>query len=201
MNKLHIILTIILLSISFNLYGQSFDVDIMRAIHTNRNSNLDGLMKGMSNTTYIILPAIPISLFIDSKICDCEDKMVNSIEIGASIFATGISSLLIKEIIKRPRPFATLNFVDNIGNESGYSMPSMHTATAFALATSITLIEPKWYFVIPAYMWSIAVAYSRIHLGVHYFSDVIVGAIIGTGISFATHSIFKSLRPQYHVNY
>jgi membrane-associated phospholipid phosphatase len=173
--------------------AESIDAQIMRTIHTERNTNLDGLMKGISNSSYIILPVIPISLFVDYKFCDCKDKLYNSINIGSSIIITFTTSLLLKEIIKRPRPYKVYDFVENIGNEQGYSMPSIHTSTAFSVATSLTLIEPKWYIIIPSYLWASVVAYSRIHLGVHTFSDIIVGAIIGTGISIGTNAVIKKV--------
>ena len=192
MKNIIIILTII--TLSPKIIAETIDAQILRAIHTERNTNLDGIMKGISNSSYIILPAIPMGLFINYKICDCEDKLYNSINIGSSIAITAATSLILKEIIKEPRPYKQYDFVENITTESGYSMPSMHTSTAFSLATSLTLIEPKYYIIIPAYLWASIVAYSRIHLGVHTFSDVIVGAVIGTGISFATNSIMKSIK-------
>ncbi len=192
MKKIIIILTI--LSLKTEIIAESIDAQILRAIHTERNTNLDGFMKGISNSSYIILPAIPVGLFINYKVCDCEDKLYNSINIGSSIVITAATSLILKEIIKEPRPHKRYDFIDNITNPSGYSMPSMHTSTAFALATSLTLIEPKYYIIIPAYLWASIVAYSRMHLGVHTFSDVVVGAAIGTGISFATNSIVKSIK-------
>ena len=175
------------------VYCESIDAEVMRSIHTKRNTNYDELMKGISNSSYIILPAIPIGLFANYKICDCEDKLYNSINIGSAIIVTGAVSLLLKEIIKQPRPYEVYDFVDNIGKERGYSMPSMHTSTAFSLATSLTLIEPKWYVIIPSYLWATAVAYSRIHLGVHTLSDVIIGSVVGAGISIGTNAIVKQM--------
>ena len=196
MNKIvtYLILIIVCFGCKVNLKSETFDESILRAIHTERNISLDGFMKGISNSSYIILPAVPIGLFANYLYCDCEDKLYNSINVGSAIIISGGLSLLIKEIIQRPRPFDKLDFVDNILNESGYSRPSMHVATAFSLATSLTLIEPKWYVIVPSYIWAAAVAYSRIHLGVHYFSDVIVGAIVGVGVSFATSAIMKSMK-------
>jgi membrane-associated phospholipid phosphatase len=66
-------------------------------------------------------------------------------------------------------------------------MPSGHTSTAFATATSLSMAYPKWYVIIPSYAWASSVGYSRMHLGVHYPSDVFIGAIVGSGSAFLTH--------------
>ena len=67
------------------------------------------------------------------------------------------------------------------------------TVFAFATATSIALIEKKWYFTLPAFVWAFGVGYSRLHLGVHYPSDVVCGALIGTGTSILMHHLSQKL--------
>jgi membrane-associated phospholipid phosphatase len=45
---------------------------------------------------------------------------------------------------------------------------------------------PKWYVVVPSFVWASSVGYSRMHLGVHYPSDVLVGAMVGSSSAFLT---------------
>lgn len=72
---------------------------------------------------------------------------------------------------------------------SSSSFPSGHTASGFAFATVISQEFPL--LALPTAALAAAVGYSRIHSGVHYPSDVIVGAVIGTSVG----SLVAALRP------
>jgi membrane-associated phospholipid phosphatase len=100
-------------------------------------------MKAFSNSPFVILPAIPLGLFISSKISDNKEQYNNSIEIAGSILISGGVSFLIKEIVQRNRPFKDHIFFENLVDEKGYSFPSSHAATSFSLATSISILYPK----------------------------------------------------------
>lgn len=57
------------------------------------------------------------------------------------------------------------------------SFPSGHTAIAFMIATFLSARYPKWSILF--YFLACLIGITRIYLGLHYPSDVIVGAIIG----------------------
>jgi undecaprenyl-diphosphatase len=59
-----------------------------------------------------------------------------------------------------------------------HSFPSGHTATAFAGATVLSVLAPRF---APAFVvLALAIAYSRLYLGVHFPLDILGGAAIGT---------------------
>lgn len=72
-----------------------------------------------------------------------------------------------------------------------YSFPSGHSITAFAVALSIGLFYPD----LTAYLLTVAflIASSRIILGMHFLSDVIVGSAIGVALGITTFHIFALL--------
>ncbi len=90
-------------------------------------------------------------------------------------------TLGLKDLFYRPRPHAVGPY-----QEYDSSFPSVHTTDAFALATTISRYHRR--FSIIMFAWAVLIGFSRLYLGVHYLTDVIAGAVIGTAISFVvTH--------------
>ena len=114
--------------------------------------------------------------------------------------ATALFSVIgLKLLFARPRPYAVLpEITSRAGKHEGapqrYAFPSGHSATAFALAVSWSLRNPDWYVVAPSLLWASSVGVSRIWLGVHYPSDVLVGALLGSGIALGIHHFDRHSR-------
>jgi undecaprenyl-diphosphatase len=64
------------------------------------------------------------------------------------------------------------------------SFPSGHSASAFAFASGVAARLPV--VAMPVHGLAGAVAYSRVHTGVHYPGDVLVGSVLGTMIAQIT---------------
>ena len=77
-----------------------------------------------------------------------------------------------------------------------HSFPSGHAATSFAMATSLSLSFPEWYVIAPSMLWAASVSVSRAWLGVHYPTDIAVGAALGTGIALAVHALGEVITPE-----
>ena len=72
-----------------------------------------------------------------------------------------------------------------------FSFPSGHTITAFAVGVSLSLFYPS--LAIGLLFCAASVAASRILLGMHFLSDVLAGALIGTGLAFGAVQVIKLL--------
>lgn len=100
--------------------------------------------------------------------------------------AIGIGSasanLLLKQLAVRPRPERAVDTVSGrqVLMPTSSSFPSGHTVSAFAFATAAGTDLPG--LSTPLHVLATAVGYSRVHTGVHYPGDVIVGAIFGTAV-------------------
>ena len=91
--------------------------------------------------------------------------------------------LILKNTLKRQRPQQVVaHFTSIVSPADQFSFPSGHTMAAFLLAglsiLSLGLIA------LPLYLWACAVGCSRVILGVHFPSDIIAGACLGSTLAF-----------------
>ncbi len=114
----------------------------------------------------------------------------------AALGAAGLSSVLsillflwLKRLTGRRRPchierhcWATLLPPDQ------FSFPSGHTMTAFAVAVPMALFYPN--LTIGLFFCALSIATSRILLGMHFLSDVLAGALIGTALGYLGYLAF-----------
>lgn len=85
---------------------------------------------------------------------------------------------LIKQSMKRDRPYERILEVEfRVRPADRFSFPSGHTASAFLMMTLLASFFPI--LQIPAFLWAATVGIARVHLGVHYPTDVLAGAILG----------------------
>ena len=89
---------------------------------------------------------------------------------------------LLKNSLRRKRPYDAIpDFQRIITASDHFSFPSGHTAAAFLLATlSVAVLGIS---ALPLVIWAIAVGCSRVMLGVHFPTDIVAGALLGSGIA------------------
>ena len=101
-----------------------------------------------------------------------------ALAIGAGV----IVFCLLKRVFRRQRPCGLQHYCwGNLTPPDRFSFPSGHTITAFGVAVSVGWFYPA------ALIWLLAcavlVAISRIFLGMHFLTDVVTGAFVGSGIA------------------
>ncbi len=114
-----------------------------------------------------------------------------------------LSSSIIKPMVGRLRPCAELAGQVHllVGCGSGRSFPSSHAVNNFGVATLFAYYYPKARIYL--YIFAGLVALSRVAVGVHYPSDILAGAVIGTVVGLAVvgawQEITRTLVPSIHV--
>ena len=119
----------------------------------------------------------------------------------ASIAVTSaVVNLLFKPHARRRRPgdrTDTVPAARRVTMPRSKSFPSGHSASAFAFAAGVAIASPR--FGLPVTAAAALVAYSRVHTGVHFPSDTIVGSVIGAGLAptvVAALDHQRSMRPE-----
>ena len=103
---------------------------------------------------------------------------------------------LIKPLVGRIRPshdaqvMNLLSYVDNYhGGRFGF--PSNHASNGFAVAMFLTLLYRSRIVALSTFLWACGSCYSRMYMGVHFPSDILVGAILGTLFALAVYCTYK----------
>lgn len=146
----------------------------------NRTNDQTRLFKAASGSVTCVGVGLPASLLLVGLATHDADMKNKAIYMGESAVVTGVVTLSLKYTIRRPRPAEKDPLIIPIDEAGSPSFPSGHTALAFSTATSISIAYPRWYVIVPAFVWASTVGYSRMYLGVHYPSDVIAGAVLGS---------------------
>jgi len=110
----------------------------------------------------------------------------------ASVAVTAtVVNVVVKPLSRRRRPDRAAERVPvdrHVRMPVSTSFPSGHSAAAFAFATGVGHVMPR--AAIPLRILAALVAYSRVHTGVHYPGDVVVGSLMGTTLAqITTHAL------------
>ena len=114
-----------------------------------------------------------------------------SLAIGAT---SALVNLGVKPLLERARPDRAGAGVPGgrqVRMPESTSFPSGHSASAFAFATAISRDRP--WLALASGFTAAAVAYSRVHTGVHYPGDTVVGSLIGASTGLAVAGLLDSL--------
>lgn len=116
-----------------------------------------------------------------------------------------LSDLVIKPIVMRPRPCYDPVWSEMVRTVSGYeakgySFFSSHAANTFSLAIFFSLLVRSRLLSITLIFWSLFNAWTRVYLGVHWFTDVVTGllwgAIVGVAMYFFYRYMFYKISPK-----
>lgn len=159
----------------------SFDTTVIEFIQNNlHNYIMDNVMVfitklGDAGFVWII---IGLLLILSKKY-----RKVGFMVLGALALGSILGEGLIKNIVQRDRPFISLEGIDLlIKAPTSYSFPSGHTTSSFAAAGVLAMsFKNKSVYI---FILAGLIAFSRLYLGVHFPTDIIIGILLGLSCSF-----------------
>lgn len=178
-----------------------FETEILVWINQHHNAFLDAFMYMISNPG-AWAPLVVVLLYYLFAKKPWQEGALIVLSIGLCILICDqLSSNLAKPLFARPRPTHTegiqdlLHVVYNyVGGPYGFF--SGHSSNFFACATILALAVRQRLHSILIYSFVILVVYSRMYLGVHYLSDILVGMIVGLSVGTLVHFLREYLRKE-----
>jgi len=155
-----------------------FDVQALQAIAASRSATLTSVAQVVSDAgSFALLAPLSIAFLLLRRWKRPAD------DIALVVIAAGCAALpsVVKLIVARPRPT-----IEHLVHLSSLSFPSEHTTQAAGIYLTIAIMLSKglnrgWreLVIVLAVLIALAVAWSRVYLGIHYPTDVIAGALLG----------------------
>ncbi len=179
--------------LSLPLAAQNPDVSLLLSFNHYHTPGLNKLMLGFTRTQAEVVSGVPLGLMLEGKLDHQPEICHEGLKSVCSVAGATLISYGLKKIIQRPRPYTTgIPGLVTLEKEKGLSMPSGHTTSTFALCVSLCASNPgKWELMVPALLYASLIGYSRMYVGVHYPSDVLVGALVGTATALVTQKLFN----------
>ena len=186
-----IIISFVSFSCSFHALAQNTDINLLKSINQSETAFKNNFFKATAESVTIFNIAAPVGLLTAGIIRHDKQLQKEALYVAGGFIVSSIVTQGMKRIIQRDRPFVTYPFIVKRDVGGSYSFPSGHTSAAFCTATSLSLLFPKWYVIVPSYLYAATVGYSRMYQGVHYPSDVLAGAVVGAGSAWLSYKVEK----------
>jgi len=183
-------------------YFEEIDRQIVLAINSWHSPLLDEVMWWISARITWIPLYVFILILAFKKLTKQHFIYFILLAVIAVIVTDLVSVHLFKNVFLRYRPSHNLRLLDqlhfyqiapgNLYQGGEYGFISSHAANYFAIATASYLVLKKDYLRLKWLLLfiGIIICFSRIYLGVHYLSDVLVGAVIGSLITFLLYKFW-----------
>ena len=184
---------------------QSLDTQLLLLInHGTANTLFDILMPALTSHGYLLaLPFLLYMIVSSADRMDAQGKRFLSTALWTIVisccafFLAEWVEAVVKNAVARVRPCTAIEGIRLIaGCPKSYSLPSGHAITSFACAVPLYILSREYMMmswrIYPLILASL-IAFSRMYLGVHYPTDVLAGALLGTLIGVALAVLYQMM--------
>lgn len=132
-------------------------------------------------------------------------SLVIGMALLAIVLSEGMADLIVKPLVARLRPIHdtlmqdSVQIVNNYRAE-GYSFFSAHASNTMAVAVFFSLLVKDRLFVCTLITWALVNCWTRLYLGVHYPSDIIVGVVWGSVCGLFAYTIYNKVKDTRHLS-
>jgi len=178
---------------------QEIDQQILSFFNGSDSLFLDGVvMTFTSGLTWIPFYVALIYLIIKNNESMGQIFLIICCALGCIFLADGLADYIVKPMVARWRPSNdpvlkyTIDVVENY-RETKYGFFSAHAANTMSLAVFLCLLVRSKLMSITLIVWSLLNCLTRLYLGVHYPSDILVGLAWGVVVGVLMYLLFKKI--------
>ena len=146
-----------------------------------------------AETVIPVSASIPIYSLVKGLIKNDRESLIIGYQYTSTLIINEVITDVIKHSVYSGYGINSGFLTNPPGNQTIVSIPARHGTTAFATAANIGIQNPKWYIVIPSYLWASAVVYSRGELGEKYVTNLAGSFVVGVGSAYLSKFLIKQL--------
>lgn len=126
-------------------------------------------------------------------------SLVIGMALLAIVLSEGMADLIVKPLVARLRPIHDTLMQDSVQavnnyRAEGYSFFSAHASNTMAVAVFFSLLVKDRLFACTLIVWALVNCWTRLYLGVHYPSDIIVGVVWGSVSGLFAYTIYNKVK-------
>lgn len=126
-------------------------------------------------------------------------SLVISMALLAIVLSEGMADLIVKPLVARLRPIHDTLMQDSVQvvnnyRAEGYSFFSAHASNTMAVAVFFSLLVKDRLFACTLITWALVNCWTRLYLGVHYPSDIIVGVVWGSVSGLFAYTMYNKVK-------
>lgn len=132
-------------------------------------------------------------------------SLVIGMALLAIVLSEGMADLIVKPLVARLRPIHDTLMQDSVQvvnnyRAEGYSFFSAHASNTMAVAVFFSLLVKDRLFACTLITWALVNCWTRLYLGVHYPSDIIVGVVWGSVSGLFAYTMYNKVKDTRRLN-